>query len=322
MTAQSIAKAATKHTYLRALMRCFGKMGLRPATLPLQERDEMISSPLFDQLLKPSDLLFDIQGQLLSWHIDQVKDLLAQMPHWEMKRCWSFLPKSIAEHLQNDERFSPKPAWQEPFASNFFKRRFYQFLTRCAPFPKHLLAKTPFGYLLDYSADDLSRFSSFMAIHTLAVPMRHMIEREKRILLKKALSYGADKTFYLAYLRYLQSDINEQTAPISEIQFPLYKWDWRVESFDALVHRFGLYCLAKLLAGQEQGYLDHIALKLDPQLAVAFGLINQRGAEMRGDSAIAEQHLHRLAAKASDFLLSLQNPQREALASPTAPPPS
>ncbi len=311
---------SSRNGYLRALGRCFGKTGGLAKFLPKREHQEIKALPPLEQELKIDDLLVDVHGQIALWHVNQVKELLAELPDWERRRCLSYLPETVAEHLRSDEPDFHQASWPEPFASHFFKNRFFRFFANAAPLPRGLLRKTPLDYLLSYSADEIAQFCSLMAIHTLMVPIKHMIEQERRVLLKKAMTQGPNSATFITYLRHLQSDINEQTAPISEIQFPLYRWDWQVESFSALVNRFGLYCLAKLLTGQEKSYLDHIALKLQPELALLFRTLNKGGLKKAADQTSLQRNLQRLAAKASDFLLSPQHSKTDGLASPTAPP--
>lgn len=317
-----IDRVSSRNGYLRVLARCFGKTGSLAKFLPKREHQEIKALPPLEQELKIDDLLFDVHGQIALWHVDQVKELLAELPDWEKRRCWSYLPVAVAEHLRLNEPSFDSASWPEPFAHHFFKTRFFQFFANAAPLPRGLLRKTPLDYLLSYSADEIAQFCSLMAIHSLMVPMKHMIEQEKRVLLKKAMTQGPNSATFITYLRHLQSDINEQTAPIAEIQFPLYRWDWQVESFSPLVSRFGLYCLAKLLTGHEASYLDHIALKLHPELAPLFRALNKGGLKKARDHTSLERNLQRLAAKASDFLLSPEHSKRDGLASPTAPPSS
>lgn len=298
------SEVTNRGLYLRALMHCFNAKISGVERLPKKDQKEFLSTPQLEQPLEPKDLLFDMTDQIGLWNVNQVKDLLIELPDLERRRCVHYLPSQLADLLVKDERFASLQAWKEPFANAFFKRRFLQFLTKRAPLPQQLLSPSQYNYLLSFSPEELLDFCDLMAIHTLIVPLKHMIEQEKRTLLKKALSAEMRGHFLLSYLRHLQSDINEQTAPIAAIQFPLYRWNWKIETFGALIKRFGIYCLANLLKEQQSEFLDHLVFKLDPEIVDQFCILNKREFDQTRDRELIRHSLQRLAAKAGDFILS------------------
>ena len=292
-------------TYLRALAQliCPGNEELLKR-LPGQEFEQL---PTHDTAnLTLDNLLLDPTQQLVLWHLQQIKALLAPMAEIERRRCWVYLPDHLAKQLGEDAHFAPLAAWPEPFGREFFRRRFQQFLLAHSPFPIQLLEKSKFDYLLALSAAEMRDLAHLMAIHTLMTPLKHMIEQQKRAQLKTAITRSASGPLLLNYMRYLQSDINEQIGALTVIQFPLYQWDWTLASFEGLLRRFGLYCLAQMLRSQPDNFLDHIALRMEPAESTQFRFLVKREINSPDQGQIA-QSLQRLAAKAIDFLSSPQD---------------
>lgn len=302
VSAPSTALTSRAGTYLLALAKliCPGN-GELLKRLPEQELEKMPSS--YCENLTLDNLLLDPTQQLALWDLQQVKALLAPLAEIERRRCWAYLPDQLAKQLGEDEHFDPLPAWPEPFGREFFRLRFQQFLLAHWPFPLQLLDKSKFDYLLALSASEMRDLVHLMAIHTLMTPLKHMIEQQKRAQLKEAITRSKSGALLLSYMRYLQSDINEQIGSLTLIQFPLYQWDWTLASFEGLLRRFGLYCLAQMLRAQPDGFLDHIALRMEPAESTQFRFLVKREIHSPDQEQIA-QSLQRLAAKAIDFLSS------------------
>lgn len=292
--------------YLRALTRLLCK----DSSEVLQRLPESELMQISGDSESPNleDLLFDPTQHLALWHLQQVKALLSPLTDAERRRCWSYLPEHLGEQLGEDPHFAPLSPWPEPLAREFFRRRFQRFLLAHFPFPVRLLQPSKFDYLLALSAAELRDLSHLMAIHTLMTPLKHMIEQQKRAQLKEAITRSESGALLLSYMRYLQSDIKEQTGSLTLIQFPLYQWDWTLPSFEGLLSRFGLYCLAHMLRDQPENFLDHIARRLEPARSTQFRFLVKR--EVSGsDRELIAQVLQRLAAKAIDFLSSPQDSQ-------------
>ncbi len=297
--------------YLRALGQCFGlDQSLIERELPKEEQQAFGAIAPPSKPISSAALLSDVQHHLALWHPQQIKARLTSFSDPERRRCWSFLAEDLAKLLSDDPHFTPLPPWPSEMSRTFFRRRFIDHLGIQKLRPTALLTPTPFDYLLEFTARDFSLLTDLMALHTLFTPLKHMIEREKRESLKEAVKAASNGATLLAYMRYLQSDINEQTASITAIQFPLYQWDWKLASFEPLLHHFGLYCLAQMLKDAEEEFLDHICLKLDLATSTQFRFSLKQVGKKRFNQDQITQTLRRLAAKASDFISSQYSPQR------------
>lgn len=305
------ALTPTTGVYLRAIGQCLGlDQALVERQLPPDEREVFRRTLPLSKPIATSALSLDAHHHLALWHPQQIQTRLATLADNERRRCWSFFPDALAQSLRDESETPSLPAWPTTLSRAFFKRRCWHSLGLHTLRPFATLNGTPLDHLLELRAQDLSNLADLMALHTLFTPLKHMIERQKREGLKEAVKGAKNGRLLLAYMRHLQSDINEQTASITAIQFPLYRWDWQVATFEPLLHHFGLYCLAQMLKGFEESYLEHICLKLDLATSTQFRFLLKQAVKQRPNEAQIDQSLKRLAAKASDFLSSQHPPKR------------
>ena len=301
--------------YLQALMQRFGCAPDLAAKLPEGERGHLLTVSKSGKPITKGANFFDPDRLLALWHPAQIRARLAPLPEVERRRSWYFFEESRRSILEGDPQFTPLPAWKTALSQSYFRQRFYARLGLHNLRPLLLLPITPLDHLLDLTPRNLIDLTDLMALHTLFTPFKRMIERDKREKLKAGLRAVDNRALLSAYMRHLQSDINEQTASVTTIQFPLDQWNWNAASFEALLRQFGLFCFAQLLKGIDSDFLEHIFLKLDLPASTQLRFLLKEPAPERANAEQISQTLHRLAAKASDFLSSHHPP----LAAPQSP---
>jgi hypothetical protein len=265
------------------------------AHLPTPQQQQVTGIPALSSG-ETSD--FFAGADVRKWHPSHLVELLQSLPSTEQRAYLSLLPLQVQSEVASRGGWIPLEGELHPAAARFFIARWRKALAKKNPWPLALLQPSVFAPYLEMSHAELVQAMDLMAMHTLIAPLRHIIDKEQRNAIKRALGMAPSGALLLDYIHHLQSDLKENTQPLLEVVFPLQHWDWCDSTFYPLLHRFGVYCMAKAIAAEERAFIEHLALHLDVEhaqwlLSLTKGTVGEK----------ASHALQKVATKALNFVL-------------------
>ncbi len=186
----------------------------------------------------------------------------------------SSLPQKQAEAIAKTLESPPQKKFVPRFMQLYLTQSLKNQMQKEHILPEQHLLSSPLNELLSLTKPQIMHLIDLLGIHDLAADLRQVVDKA---LLNKI--YAALTQEQLRFLHYC----SKQTMPWVPPRLNIAGWDGQKKSLNLLLHKRGLYRLAKALVGEDESLRWHFCHRID----VGRGKILLKLFEEKYDPALA-----------------------------------
>ncbi len=201
----------------------------------------------FQALLSTDSFLKEIH---YSWFLP----VLSEMPKASIPLFLNLLPSKEASKLADLLSLTQTEIPLSPFSKAFLNATLKKRMTEEDILPEHQLPPSPLNDLLKLSKDELTHLIDLLGLYDLSAELRHVVDKQLLTNIHSVLT-----PTQMGFLQYASKQPMKWIPP----NLNLEGWDKEKKSLYALLHKRGLYRLAKGVLNEELSFKWHLVHRLD-----------------------------------------------------------